>query len=260
MREPQLNKRMAALLNASSQPGYLVCGRKDFQEFYCAKCIYVGEQAKNQLLTPNSIHIHVGGRSWRSLQTLPTDDVIVDFQNRLLFYRFISHDQVAASKFGVNGFRPETRALAEVLGAVIVDDLELQNGIMELLQERDEQSRVDRASGQDGMVLKAVLWHCHQPDQQQVFVREIAATANRIYSEEGESLKISNETVGHVLKNLGLYTRRLGNAGRGLMLDKATQSRAHELGHANEVLPDSAGVPACGYCHKMQVIETEEVV
>lgn len=260
MREPQLNKRMAALLNASSQPGYLVRGRKDFQEFYCAKCIYVGEQAKNQLLTPNSIHIHVGGRSWRSLQTLPTDDVIVDFQNRLLYYRFIGHDQVAASKFGVNGFRPETRALAEVLGAVIVDDLELQKGIMELLQERDEQSRVDRASGQDGMVLKAVLWHCHQPDQQQVFVREIAATANRIYSEEGESLKISNETVGHVLKNLGLYTRRLGNAGRGLMLDKATQSRAHELGHANEVLPDSAGVPACGYCHKMQVIETEEVV
>ena len=132
--------------------------------------------------------------------------------------------------------------------------------IVELLQERDEQSRVDRASGQDGMVLRAVLWHCHQPDQQQMFVREIAAIANQIYSEEGESLKISNETVGHVLKNLGLYTRRLGSAGRGLMLDKATQSRAHELGYANEVLPDSAGVPACGYCHKMQVIETEEVV
>jgi hypothetical protein len=99
-------------------------------------------------------------------------------------------------------------------GAVMVHDLELQSGIIELLKERDEQSRVDRASGQDGTVLKAVLWHCHQPDQQQVFAHEIAATANQIYSEEGESLKISSETVGHVLKNLGLYTRRLGNAGR----------------------------------------------
>src|ERR1039458_525231 len=260
IREPQLSKRMAALLDASNQPGYLVCSGKDFQQFYCAKCVYIGEHAKNQLLTPNSIHIHVGGNSRRSLHPLPTDDVIQDFQNRLPVYRFNGHDRVTDSKFRVPGFRPEVCAMAQVLGASIVGDPELQRGIIELLQERDEQSRVDRASGQDGMVLRAVLWHCHQPDQQQMFVREIAAIANQIYSEEGESLKISNETVGHVLKNLGLYTRRLGSAGRGLMLDKATQSRAHELGYANEVLPDSAGVPACGYCHKLQLLQTQEVV
>jgi hypothetical protein len=262
IRGPQLSKRMAGLLDASNQPGYLVCSGKDFQQFYCAKCIYMGEHAKNQLLTPNSIHVHVGGNSLRFLSALPTDSVIQDFQNRLLSYRLVSYNKVAASKFRVPGFRfrPEVCAIAQVLGASITDDPALQQDIIELLQERDEQSRVDRASGQDGMVLKAVLWHCHQSDQQQVFVREIAATANRIYNEEGESLKISNETVGHVLKNLGLYTRRLGNAGRGLVLDKATQSRAHELGHANEVLPDSAGVPACGYCHKLQLLQTQEVV
>jgi len=44
------------------------------------------------------------------------------------------------------------------------------------------------------------------------------------------------------------------------MLDQATQSRAHELGHANEVLPDSAGVPAYGLCHKLQLLQTQEVV
>src|SRR5207248_6720451 len=48
------------------------------------------------------------------------------------------------------------------------------------------------------------------------------ATANRFYAEDGESLKVSSETVGHVLKYLGLYSRRLGNAGRGLIFDKAT--------------------------------------
>jgi hypothetical protein len=163
---------------------------------------------------------------------------------------------VAASNFQVSGFRPEVCATAQVLGASIVNDPELQRGIIALLKERDEQSRVDRATGQNGIVLKAVLWHCHQSDQQQVFVREIAGTANRIYSEEGESLKISNETVGHVLKNLGLYTRRLGNAGRGLMLDKDTQSRIHELSYASEV----AGVIACGYCHDLQLLQTQGVV
>jgi hypothetical protein len=262
IREPQLSKRMAALLDASNQPGYLVFSGKDFQQFYCGKCVYLGEHAENQLLTPNSIHVHVGGNSRRSFSPLPKDDVIQDFQDRLLLYRFIGHDAVADSKFRVPRFlfRPEGSAMTEVLGASIVDDIVLQHGIIELLQERDEQSRVDRASGQDGTVLKAVLWHCHQPDQQQAFVREIAATANQIYSEEGESLKISSETVGHVLKNLGLYTRRLGSAGRGLRFDKATQSRAHELGYANEVLPDRAGLPACGYCHKLQLPQTQEVV
>jgi hypothetical protein len=55
--------------------------------------------------------------------------------------------------------------MAHVLGASIVNDLELQHGITELL-ERDQQSRVTCANGQDGMVLKAVLWHYRQPDQQ----------------------------------------------------------------------------------------------
>jgi hypothetical protein len=260
IREPQLSKRMAALLDASNQPGYWVRSGKDFRQFYFAKCIYVGEHAKNQLLTANSIHIHVGGNSLRSLYPLPAEDVIQDFQDRLLKYRFLGHDMVAASEFRVSGLRPEVCAMAQVLGASIIDDSELQRGIIELLKELDEQSRVDRASGQNGIVLKAVLWHCHQPDPQQVFVRKIADTANRIYGEEGESLKISNETVGHVLKNLGLYTRRLGSAGRGLMLDKDTQSRVHELSYANEVLLDSAGAPACDYCHRLQLPQTQGVV
>jgi hypothetical protein len=68
--------------------------------------------------------------------------------------RQTGHNDVGASKFRVPGFRPELCAIAHVLGAAIVRDSELQQGIIELLQERDEQSRVDRASGQDGMVLK----------------------------------------------------------------------------------------------------------
>ena len=136
----------------------------------------------------------------------------------------------------------------------------MQKGVIELLKEFDEQVRVDRSCELNAMVLKGVLSHCHQVDSQRVFVREIAATVNEFYREEGESLKISNKKVGHVLKNLGLYTRRLGNAGRGLILDRATQNRAHELCYANEVLPNSDEGPACGYCHNLQLLDIQEVV
>jgi hypothetical protein len=46
--------------------------------------------------------------------------------------------------------------------------------------------------------------------------------------------------------NLGLYTRRLGSGGRGLVIDKQTQSRTHWLSQAYDVLKSE---PACSFCH-----------
>ena len=117
--------------------------------------------------------------------------------------------------------------------------------------------RRPRSRPRDSEFFRSLLVHCHENTQEQVFIREIAATANEIYHEDGESLRISSETVGHVLKGLGLYSRRLGNAGRGLILDKATQSRVHRLSQAYEVLPT---VPTCGFCQSLQVVEPQSVV
>lgn len=257
LREPQLNQRMAALLKASNQPGYWFYDGERFQQLYCPKCIYVGEGVNRQPIASNSIQLHIGGSSFRPLHLSPTDNVIVDLQNQLLFYRLLNHDKVAASSFRVSDFRPEMCEIAEVLGAAICDDLELQRGVIDVLKDRDEQSRVDRASGLNGVVLRAVLFHFHQNGQQEIFVREIAATVNRMYGEEGESLKVTNEKVGHALKYLGVHTRRLSNAGRGLVFDKPTQIQAHRLGQAYDVLAFAAG---CKYCHELQASQPEELV
>ena len=247
---------MAALLNASNQPCYLFFSGKTFHRLYCPKCIYVGECLKDASAMSDSVHINLSGNALRPRHSAPTDEEITSFQNRLFSYRLLNHDKVAAANFRVSGFRPEISVVADVLAAAIVDDVELQRGVIEVLKDRDEQSRVDRATGVNGLVLQAVLFHCHQKDQRK-FVREIAATTNRLYAEDGESLKLSSETVGHVLKNLGLYTRRLGNAGRGLMFDKATQSHAHSLGHQYDVLTFET---TCEYCHQLQTPQSKEVV
>jgi hypothetical protein len=253
IRDPELNKRMASLLDASTQPGYLVSTGKDLQRLYCPKCIYVGDVKSDPLLAKTSIQIHVEIDPEKRVPPPPKEDVVRQFQNRLITYRLFVHDKVADSTFRVPDFRPEVRAIAEVLGATIVDDGELRRKLIDLLKERDEQSRVDRSVGLKGTVVRAVLSHCHQGDQEKVYVRDIAATVNQIYSEEGESVRVSSETVGHVLKSLGLYSRRLGNAGRGLMLEKSMQSQAHRLGSAYDVLPAE---PACGYCQKTQASDS----
>jgi hypothetical protein len=257
LREPQLNQRMAALLNASNQPGYWFFNGEKFQALYCPKCIYVGEHVRGQSIASNSIQMYVGGNSWRPLPAPPTNDVIDSFQNRLLFYRLIAHDVVEASNFQVSRLQSNLCAIAEVLGSTIIEDPELQRGIIEVLKDRDEQSRADGATGLYGMVLKALLLHGHQNGAQQVFVREIAATVNRLYTEDGEPLKVSSEKVGYALKYLSIYTRRLGNAGRGLVFDKATEVQVHKLGQSYDVLTFGSD---CEYCHELQAPQSKEHV
>jgi hypothetical protein len=256
IRETRLSRRKAELLDASDQKDYLVASGKDLRPFYCAKCIYLGEGHSQQEMLPDGIHIHVGNALFPGYPLCGDQDIEV-FQNKLFLYRSLHYDHVSFSTFRADGLLPELCAVAQQLGAAIVDDDDLQKRVIDLLKEQSEQARVDRGSGLKALVLRAVLFHCHQSDQQQVFAREIAATVNRIYGEEGESLKVSSETVGHVLKSLGLYSRRLGNSGRGLVLDKSTQVQAHELSQAYEVLP---AVPDCGYCHKLQLPQSKEVV
>ncbi|MGD1081648.1 MAG: hypothetical protein ABR881_25300 [Candidatus Sulfotelmatobacter sp.] len=260
IRAPQLSKAMADLLDASNQPGYFVSSGKDVWQFYGAKCIYLGEDGNQQIVGPRTIHVRAGRKASEVGRSLPTNEVVQNLQNQMLYYRLCAHDGVGSSTFRVTGFLPELCAMAQVLGAPLDGDPELQKGIIELLKDLNEQVRADRSCGLSAMVLRAVLWYCHQPERQQVCVREIAEKANDLYREEGELLRVSNETVGHALKNLGLYTRRLGNAGRGLSLDKATQKRAHDLSYSNEVFPNGDDVPACGHCHARQVPETQEVV
>ncbi len=152
IREPQLSRYMSALLNASNRPGYLFFSGKTFQELYCPKCIYVGESPKDSPSTSNSVNINLGGSALTRRYALPAKEEITSFQNRLFSYRLLNHGKVTTANFRVSGFRPEVSIVADVLAAAIVDDVELQRGIIEALKDRDEQSRVDRATGVNGLV------------------------------------------------------------------------------------------------------------
>jgi len=100
-----------------------------------------------------------------------------------------------------------------------------------LLTPVESQRQVDRATGLEAVTLEATLSLAHQ-GKAQVYVGEIAAELNQIMHARGECLRYSAETIGHCLKKIGLSTRRLGKGGKGLVMDLATTTRAHELAPA----------------------------
>jgi len=257
IRQTDLNRRNRELLDASDRKGYLVANGKELREAYCAKCIYIERDYGEQPPISNGIHIHVARNVSLPDRSLPSPQDVEALQNQMFRYRCYNRELVFASVFSPAGLTSDMASVARPLGAAIVDDVELQQRVVELLAEQNEQARIDRATAREGMVLRAVLSYCHQSDRQQVLAKEIAVTLNQMYRDEGESTKFSSESVGHVLKNIGLYTRRLGSSGRGLLLDKSTQASIHQLSFHYDVPPK---VPECGNCHKLQTAQSEGVM
>lgn len=258
IRQVKPGKSASELLDASDRRRYFVACGKELLNFYCAKCVYVGEpyDAKH---ADNGLYIHLGRNSPSAKVAYPSAEETQHLQNQLFTYRSFYRDRFGQQVVQVSGddeLLLQLDMIAYRLCSVIFEDCELQERLVELLKTQNEQNRADGASGIEATVLKSVLSHCHE-NESQTYVRDIAATANRIWLEQGETSKLTNEKVGHVLKKLGLYSRRLNSQGRGLALDKAQQLRVHELAFEYDVLPV---VPQCGHCHNQQAPPSKEVM
>jgi hypothetical protein len=247
------SKSAAELLDVSDHPGYFVACGGELLQFHCPKAVYLGEDydPKQEI---NGLHICLSRSAPVPERPFLNYTSIECLQNRLFAYRCHNLDRLQFLQLAPGELLPQIDVIARRLGAVIVEDPTLQHRVAEILQAQSEQIRADRAGGIAGIVVQAVLTLAHR-DEQQAYVRDVTAGAIRIGIEQGESLKLSSEKVGHVLKRLGLYTRRLGSAGRGLVFDKSTQLHVHRLALEYDVLPP---VSECGYCHQLQTPGSEE--
>jgi hypothetical protein len=117
--------------------------------------------------------------------------------------------------------------IARSLGGCLVDAPELQEALVETLQSGQKRA-LSNWSTEEAIVVEA-LRNITLKEMDRVFAKEIAAEANRLLELRGEKLRLSPEKIGHLLRNLGLPTRRLNQAGNGLALDATTLARIDEL-------------------------------
>ncbi len=73
-------------------------------------------------------------------------------------------------------------------------------------------------------------WALIREGRKHAYAREIAAKANHLREARvSEAARLGPEKVGHQLKNLGLPTHRISQAGNGLTFDTATVARVQPL-------------------------------
>jgi hypothetical protein len=157
------------------------------------------------------------------------------------------------------GLSSETAAIAAALGRCIVDQPKLQEKLVGLLKAQDQQHRSQTLGTAETVVVEAALALSRQ-GREHVYAREIAAEANRLLEVRGEGLKLSPEKVGHRLRKLGLLTRRLSQAGNGLVLDKATVAAIKQLAamYVEEDMPADTENLHCSQAAEKK--EVEEVM
>jgi hypothetical protein len=227
--DPNISKQMVTTLGCTSTRGYLINEGGRYKDFYGPKAIYLGGEVSVDRIPRCSVQVRLQPIPPRTRRSAPLVEAAVQaLQNQLQRYRLKNLVKVYNSDFDASTLTAETRAIANALGACIVDCPELQSQLISLLTPAESQRQSDRSTGIEGVTMEATLNLCHQ-GKAQILVGEIAAEVNRITQARGERSRYGAETIGHGLKKVGLSTRRLGSRGRGLVMDLATITRAHEL-------------------------------
>jgi len=227
--EPNLNNQTAALLGNLTNRGFMIVEQGSYLQCHGSKAVYIGEDPTIRRIQ-HAIYIDVTPalNAEKRIPPVGIDRAVEDLNSNLAKYREANLAQVRRLAFNPIGVSPETCAVAKALGSCIVDSPDLQAALVAILAPRDRRQISERRDTAEALVVEAVL-ALSTGGAEQLYAREIAVEINRLVEARGERSKLSPEKVGHRLRKLGLPTRRLSQAGNGLVIDKETMTRLQTL-------------------------------
>jgi hypothetical protein len=228
---PNLTKQMTTLLGCATIRGYMVGDAGEYRDFYGPKAIFAGPEVSADRMPRCSLQVMLQPNS--PVPAKPesgpvTEASVQDLRNQLQRYRCKNLVRVYNSDFDASLLTSDMRAIANALGACIIESPGLQSKLISLLTPFESQRQADLSTSLEAITVESTLNLAHA-GKAQTLVNEIANEVNRIALARGERLHYSAETIGHRLKKIGLVTRRLGKAGKGLVMDLATVARVHDL-------------------------------
>jgi hypothetical protein len=225
---PRFDRRTADLLSTLTDRRFSVVGGGSLGYNSSPTAIYADENPGKHNIQ-NSIHIHLTATN----QAPPApphglQEKIEGIPLHLDQYREKNLNKVRAGTWVPVGLSSETAAIATALGRGVVDAPELRHKLVALLKTLDQQHGSEMSNTMEAIVVEGIQSLNHG-GLERAYVREIAAEANRLLKVRGETARLSPEKVGHLMKRLGLCTRRLSQSGNGLTFDNATVTGIQQL-------------------------------
>jgi hypothetical protein len=230
--DPYVKKHMISLLSCTATRDHLVSDGGYCRDFFGPKAYYLGDEASADRIPLCSLQVNVHPTAAAACAIVKasrlTEIEVQELQNELLNYRLRNLVRVYNSEFDASTLTSDTRAIANALGACVVDSPKLQSELISLLTPVENQRQADRSTGIEAVTLEATL-ALSRDGREHAYAHEIAAEANRLLEARGETARLRPENAGHQLKRIGLPTCRISQKGNGLIFDKATVARILEL-------------------------------
>jgi hypothetical protein len=244
-------KQLYRLIRAITRPHALTLQKGQLRHISCSAVICTGEPLTDEWLVDDLIQVALApsGGHFPIVDPQYLNDTGCELQAQLLQYRLHNFPKVRASTFDAPRLAYPTRHVARTLGACLVDDPTAESRITSLLQDDDADSRVRDSTRISSVVIEAALFLCHEKKRSAALVGELASISNGIFKGRDETIELEARAVGSILRSVGLFSQRIGSAGRGLLLTTDLRRRIHELAWLHNVLSIQHQVKdLCKYC------------
>lgn len=258
--EPDLGPEMQVMLQSSTQRGTRLISSRGIQDFYGPKIVCSRKPSHGTALETDALRVALIPMAGQlpPLNKKEEEEVAEEFQARFLGYLLRNSSGVQIPSFDVSQFSLPVQDLARTFGAAVVGNIELQKRILPLLSVQDEEIRADRARAHDAVVLEAGLFFIHQGGWSKVRTDDIAEKVGAIYKGRGSDQQPSPETVGRVIRRLGIPSGRINRAGNGVELGVSTCRLIHKLAQSHGVRAMQFGIPSdCRYCRELDPMTTK---
>jgi hypothetical protein len=252
--QSELTRPMRELLRASGGRGAYIARRGEFVDVRCVKAVYSTESDIDTEVNEGLLRVAAVPAEGRLpfLDRRDEERIAAEFQPQLLDYRLRNYRAVRESTFDAPGFTTGVRELAQTLGAAIVGDQEIQQGVISLLSRQDDDVRVRRGTLPEFGIITALLSLLHERQKSKLLVSEFTTFVNVVLRANGEILEYSPEEIGRRIPAMGLFTKRR-NRGNLIKLTRQISRLAHDLSRRYGVTTTPPSFPGCPDCQAVDV-------
>lgn len=247
-----VSKQLERALGVMSRPGAGIISKGKVRKVFCPVIACTAEPIRDARLSDLAMHVVLVPSQSRlpKFDQQSAEATSREIRPYLQQYRQNNLEAVRDSQFEAPEFSSPTNEIAAMLGRSIVGDSDLQARVIPLLRDQDRESRLRRTDSLQAVIVEAGLFLSHEGRRGQARVGEFTDVAEAILKGRGEVIKLEPRAVGDILRSMGLFSQRLGSAGRGIRFGNGIRRKFHDLARAFDVRSLHENGVRCEFCER----------